>query len=788
MPLKKKAGAAGRSKAAGGHESSPKASTVSEVSKDGAPLQTPSGSKRTRSSGETAETTGSSSRKAEKRDEIMTDDAFEHSTSPKPSRRGPRPTLLEQVLPSSSVRASRKRSSLGGEDEQSVEETGKEQHLVEVPPPPAAESVLSGHVGGKSCTGQEDGVGRGIDHTAHGDSQPVLPTPRTEVEEREDHGRKHVENGRGKELPVKRSSAASRGRSKRPRVQDQGVDSKENPTKASEPQGGGEQAGDKSMRRQFALTAESEDHAVKGSEQIGEPDTEGAEEEAMAIGFAIVKDLEPRLKGSAEEEAPTGEDTVGSQSSPHLILSPVQEQVMDMAARRPASGGGRKGAGSEGAGGGGSPSSPPGPASDAALSGLDRGADPVPGFPSSVPKEVASAQERSTGGSSALPSDEWDLVGTETDRDRKKKLRLKQQLASDARARPSHAPVLASLTAPAVAPAPRGASFAWDSGRGREPPGAPASAQASLSSTMPPPSASANRGDQERGGEERGRGRGWGGRGTDTAHRDEEGETSSTSWWGARGRGGRQRERARVGGREERGRGSEERGGEHEKGNRSWSKEPGREREGGGWPTKRHLGREESGTSKGKEPSGPGAHSSSRPSLPSCNVSGGGGSANDTSSSRDGGVRQPPVAASDSAPPAGEESFVIPRWEPRRKEVVQDLQQQLEAAVKDCRILQVSKRRDRVMEGSAIDKEASFLRPYLSGCTVHDSATGEPLHEPKAPHEVPLLEEDFASRGGQENDYRWWGVQLTAYDDEGKGGGGGAGGGGGGLRSATYRR
>ncbi|EWM27135.1 hypothetical protein Naga_100010g25 [Nannochloropsis gaditana] len=670
MPLKKKAGAAGRSKAAGGHESSPKASTVSEVSKDGAPLQTPSGSKRTRSSGETAETTGSSSRKAEKRDEIMTDDAFEHSTSPKPSRRGPRPTLLEQVLPSSSVRASRKRSSLGGEDEQSVEETGKEQHLVEVPPPPAAESVLSGHVGGKSCTGQEDGVGRGIDHTAHGDSQPVLPTPRTEVEEREDHGRKHVENGRGKELPVKRSSAASRGRSKRPRVQDQGVDSKENPTKASEPQGGGEQAGDKSMRRQFALTAESEDHAVKGSEQIGEPDTEGAEEEAMAIGFAIVKDLEPRLKGSAEEEAPTGEDTVGSQSSPHLILSPVQEQVMDMAARRPASGGGRKGAGSEGAGGGGSPSSPPGPASDAALSGLDRGADPVPGFPSSVPKEVASAQERSTGGSSALPSDEWDLVGTETDRDRKKKLRLKQQLASDARARPSHAPVLASLTAPAVAPAPRGASFAWDSGRGREPPGAPASAQASLSSTMPPPSASANRGDQERG----------------------------------------------------------------------------REREGGGWPTKRHLGREESGTSKGKEPSGPGAHSSSRPSLPSCNVSGGGGSANDTSSSRDGGVRQPPVAASDSAPPAGEESFVIPRWEPRRKEVVQDLQQQLEAAVKDCRILQVSKRRDRVMEGSAIDKEASFLRPYLSGCTVHDSATGEPLHEPKAPHE---------GRGGGRGRRRW---------------------------------
>jgi hypothetical protein len=343
-----------------------------------------------------------------------------------------------------------------------VEETGKEQHLVEVPPPPAAESVLSGHVGGKSGTGQEDGVGRGIDHKAHGDSQPVLPTPRTEVEEREDHGRKHVENGNGKELPVKRSSAASSGRSKRPRVQDHGVDSKENPTKASEPQGGGEQAGDKSMRRQFASTAESEDHAVKGSEQIGELDTEGAEEEAIAIGFAIVKDLEPRLKGSAEEEAPTGVDTVDSQSPPHLILSPVQEQAMDMAARRPASGGGRKGAG-----GGAPPSSPPGPASDAALSGLDRGADRGPGFPSSVPREAASAQERSTGGSSALPSDEWDLVGTETDRDRKKKLRLKQQLATDARARPIHAPVSASLPAPAAAAAPRGASFARDSGRGR---------------------------------------------------------------------------------------------------------------------------------------------------------------------------------------------------------------------------------------------------------------------------------------------------------------------------------
>ena len=116
---------------------------------------------------------------------------------------------------------------------------------------------------------------------------------------------------------------------------------------------------------------------------------------------------------------------------------------------------------------------------------------------------------------------------------------------------------------------------------------------------------------------------------------------------------------------------------------------------------------------------------------------------------------------------------MIPRKGPSEKAKVQELQLQLEEAIKNCRILQVSKRRDRIAEGAPIDKEGSFLRPYLVGYDVHDPITGQPLPEPKAPDDVPLLEEDFLAHGKQDHDHRWWGVRLTAHDEAERGGGGG---------------
>lgn len=82
-----------------------------------------------------------------------------------------------------------------------------------------------------------------------------------------------------------------------------------------------------------------------------------------------------------------------------------------------------------------------------------------------------------------------------------------------------------------------------------------------------------------------------------------------------------------------------------------------------------------------------------------------------------------------------------------------------------------------MQEGEPIDKEASFLRPYLKGWDVHDPVTGQALHEPKAPVDIPLLEEDFAacSANGRQGDHdsKWWGVRLTNFDEDGGGGGGG---------------
>lgn len=110
---------------------------------------------------------------------------------------------------------------------------------------------------------------------------------------------------------------------------------------------------------------------------------------------------------------------------------------------------------------------------------------------------------------------------------------------------------------------------------------------------------------------------------------------------------------------------------------------------------------------------------------------------------------------------------MIPRSGARRKEVVQELEDQIGQMIKKSRILQVSKRRDRVPEGQPVDKEGSFLKPYLTDYKVYDEQ-GREVREPKAPRDVPLLEEDFiaAGRRGQDHGAAWWGVRYTKYDDE----------------------
>jgi hypothetical protein len=124
----------------------------------------------------------------------------------------------------------------------------------------------------------------------------------------------------------------------------------------------------------------------------------------------------------------------------------------------------------------------------------------------------------------------------------------------------------------------------------------------------------------------------------------------------------------------------------------------------------------------------------------------------------------PPVVTS---PAPKQDDFVIPRSEPRRQEVVQELEEQIGELIRGSRILQVSKRRDRVLEGQHIDKEGSFLKPYLTDYAVYDD-DGKPLREPRAPKDIPLLEEDFIAAGhkGQDHDARWWGVRHTRFDDE----------------------
>jgi hypothetical protein len=54
-----------------------------------------------------------------------------------------------------------------------------------------------------------------------------------------------------------------------------------------------------------------------------------------------------------------------------------------------------------------------------------------------------------------------------------------------------------------------------------------------------------------------------------------------------------------------------------------------------------------------------------------------------------------------------------------------------------------------------LDTEGSFLKEYVPFTCYLEG-------EPRAPHDIPILEEDF--KGREDHDARWWGVRHTAFD------------------------
>jgi hypothetical protein len=106
--------------------------------------------------------------------------------------------------------------------------------------------------------------------------------------------------------------------------------------------------------------------------------------------------------------------------------------------------------------------------------------------------------------------------------------------------------------------------------------------------------------------------------------------------------------------------------------------------------------------------------------------------------------------------------FRIPKTQPPRKQQKLEVLQQLKSVIQGCKILQDSKQVEKVGEHDAIDKEGSFIRPYLADDWYVYDEHGAKVSEPRAPLDVPLLEEDF--KGQPDHPPQWWGVRLTEHD------------------------